>query len=139
MGGNHLFFFGDNESESRNTLYALVGTTYQKVYAQSLNVDRNTGKTAHGIYNEGDTFSLDYFCNLFDAVQQTGGRFAMHHRQVGDARILFQGFPGHFTCYYFGFAQRDQYIIDVIVIRDLRHAFPVGSIGQNQQFVVRAD
>ena len=137
FGRRHFFFLGDDETKSGNTLYTFVGTADEEIYTQTFDVDRNTAEAAHRIDDECDIFPFDYFGDFFDTVQQSGRRFAVHHRQVGNTGIFFQRLTGCLAGDQFGFVERNEYIVDVIIAGDFGHTFSISAVGENQQFVFR--
>ena len=54
-----------------------------------------------------------------------------------DTGMLLQGTSGYLAGYQFRLMQRDQYVIDMIIIGDLRHTFAISAVSEDQQFILR--
>ena len=130
---------GKDESKSGYPLDALVRAANQEINAQAPDVDGNPSKAAHGIHNPGNAPSPQDFGNAFNGVQQARGRLAVYHGKVGNARMLVQCPLHNFRRDQLRFFQRYQHIIQVIVIGNGRHAFPIRPVGNNQELVFRTN
>ena len=56
-----------------------------------------------------------------------------------DTGMFLQGTSGYLAGYQFRLMQRDQYVIDMIIIGDLRHTFAISTVSEDQQFILRTD
>lgn len=137
-GGSQFLFAGDDESESGNSLNALVGAADEVVDTQFFDVDGNASEAAHRVHDEGDVPPAEHVGHFVDAVQQTGRGFAVHHRKMRRIGGFGQCLQGGGARYGFGLPQRHELIVDAVVIGDPGHPFSVGAVGEDEQFVVRA-
>lgn len=68
---------GDDESESRHALDALVGAADEEVDAQRGHVDGHAAEAAHGVDDERLAVAFDDFGHSGQRIEHAGGRLAV--------------------------------------------------------------
>ena len=89
FAGFKSFNASDDEGKARHTLDAFVGRGNEKINADFRHIDINAAKRAHGINNEKFAGGFNNFADCFNVIENTSGRFTMHHCDHGHIGVLF--------------------------------------------------
>ena len=139
FAGGQLRFAGDDESEARHALNAFVGGAYQIVNIQRGDIQRNAAEAAHRIDDIAFAILLRQRGYLFDRVEHAGGGFAMHHRDMGDHRVILQDPRDRRRVRTGDFAAIVRMKGDAHQLRHLNHTRAIGAIADDQHFALFAD
>jgi hypothetical protein len=122
-----------------HALNTLVGGTDEKIDIQFGHIQRDAAEAAHGIDDIGFSVLARQYAHFGNRVQDPGGRFAMHHRNMADGGILFQDRfqglylrAGDFTAVVYAVGDTHQ-------IRHFRHSRTVCTVADDQHFIVCTD
>ena len=89
FAGFKSFNASNDEGKARYALNAFIGRRDEKINADFRNIDINAAKRTHGIDNEKLAGIFDHFADGFNVIENTSGRFTMHHCDHGHIGVLF--------------------------------------------------
>ena len=124
------------ETKTRHALDAFIGGRDQVVDSPLRQVYRHCPKAAHRVYKVARAGLLHHSSDFFHRIHQPGRRFAMDYRDIRDRGIGFEGFFNLRKVRHLVLREFKRGGTDVVDLRNLSDAPPVGPIDDNQHLAV---